>query len=407
MTRRALVLVVASTVFVQVPGGATGVAVWSDTPVRWGDALSQPAEWYGSAEARTMAHSVIAHQSPHGGWPKNTDLAVPPPADAPADARRFDTIDNGATTTPMRFLARVVHATGEARSRESFERGLRYLHAAQYPNGGWPQYYPLRAGYYSRITYNDDAMVNVLALLREVGGGEPPYAFVGRDLRERAHAAVDRGIDVILRTQIRRGDQLTAWCAQHDEVTLAPAWGRAYEPPSLSGSESVGIVRFLMGVERPSPDIVDAVESAVAWFEAVAISGLRYESFTDAEGHADRRVVEDVTASRLWARFYELGTHRPIFLGRDSAVRDHFGEIERERRTGYAYYGTWPASLLERDYPRWRDRLAAARRAAERPIRVRGAGGRATLWQSPPGSIILARTARGVRTLVFDRGIRS
>ena len=42
----------------------------------------------------------------------------------------------------------------------------------------------------------------------------------------------------------------TVWCAQHDETTLRPAGARTYEHASLSGYESVGIVRFLMGIER-------------------------------------------------------------------------------------------------------------------------------------------------------------
>lgn len=52
----------------------------------------------------------------------------------------------------------------------------------------------------------------------------------------------------------------------------------------------------------------------------------------------------------------ELGTNRPIFLGRDSVVRSTPSEIDRERRAGYAYYGTWPASLLDSDFPRWREK---------------------------------------------------
>ena len=50
----------------------------------------------------------------------------------------------------------------------AFRRGLDYLLKAQYPNGGWPQFYPLRNGYWSHITYNDDAMAGVLELLRDV-----------------------------------------------------------------------------------------------------------------------------------------------------------------------------------------------------------------------------------------------
>ena len=179
-----------------------------------------------------------------------------------------DTIDNGATTTPMRFLALMVQATRDTRYRAAFDRGVDYLLAAQYPNGGWPQYFPLRKGYYSHITYNDDAMVNVLTLLRNAAAGKPPYDFVDRSPPRRAAAAVARGIDCILRTQIKQNGKLTAWCAQHDETTLEPAWARNYEPPTLSGGESVGIVRFLMEIEQPTPEIVAAIDGAVAWFEA-------------------------------------------------------------------------------------------------------------------------------------------
>jgi PelA/Pel-15E family pectate lyase len=327
--------------------------------IGWGpEALRQPPEWYASAAARALADSVVRYQAPDGGWPKNTDLGTPPPspgarAGAGADVT-WSTIDNNGTTMPMQFLALVASATGEARYRASFLRGFDYLLAAQYPNGGWPQFFPLRQGYYAHITYNDNAMVNVLIVLRDAAAGKAPYVFVDETRRTKARAAVSRGIDIILKTQVRQNGKLTAWCAQHDEKTLAPAWARAYEPPSLSGSESVGIVRFLMEIEKPTPEIVAAIEGAVAWLRSVAIPGLRLETFTAADGRRDRRVVPDPSAGPLWARFYELGTNRPIFLGRDSVVRYAYSEIEYERRNGYAYYGTWPASLLEADVPRWR-----------------------------------------------------
>jgi len=329
--------------------------------VRWGaDVLRQELEWYASAAARALADSVIQYQSLDGGWPKNTDLGTPPlPARSGAGVSAdlsASTIDNNGTTMPMQFLALVAHATGEARYPASFLRGFDYLLAAEYPSGGWPQFFPLRAGYYSRITYNDNAMVNVLTVLRAAAAGTPPYSFVDEARRARARAAVARGLAIILRTQVRQGGKLTAWCAQHDEKTLAPAWARAYEPPSLSGSESVGIVRFLMEIERPTPEIVAAIDGAAAWLRSVAIPGLRLETFTGADGRRDRRVVPDPSAGLLWARFYELGTNRPIFLGRDSVVRYVLSEIEHERRNGYAYYGQWPASLLDRDFPRWREK---------------------------------------------------
>lgn len=201
-------------------------------------------------------------------------------------------------------------------------------------------------------------MVNVLTVLREVAAGRPPFPFVDPARRARAASAVARGIECILRTQVRQDGRLTAWCAQHDEATLAPAWARDFEPPTLSGSETVGIVRLLMGIERPAPEVVAAIEGAVQWLRAVAIQGVRVEEFTGADGRRDLRVAADPAATPLWARFYEIGTNRPVFTGRDRVIRYALGEIEHERRNGYRHYGTWPAALLAEDYPRWRAGVA-------------------------------------------------
>ena len=275
---------------------------------------------------------------------------------AEARARGGNTIDNDATTTPIRFLALMLQATRDKRYRAAFDRGIDYLLAAQYQNGGWPQYFPLRRGYYSHITYNDDAMINVLLVLRDTAAGKPPYDFVDAARRDRAAAAVARGIDCILRTQIKQGGKLTAWCAQHDEKTLEPAWARNFEPPTLSGGESVGIVRFLMEIEEPTPEIIASIEGAVAWFQAVTIHGMRLEEFTGPDGKRDKRVVKGAAARPIWARFYELGTNRPVFTGRDKVIRFALSEIEHERRNGYSYYVTSAQSLLEKEFPRWREK---------------------------------------------------
>lgn len=327
----------------------------------WGGAVLQNAQaWYGSAPALRLADSVLQYQSRQGGWPKNIDLATPPdrPQDwTSASDPRANTFDNQATTLPMQFLARVINATGKTTYRQAFERGLAYTLAAQYPNGGWPQYYPLRApkSYYDHVTFNDDAMVNVLTLLRDVAAGQPPYGFVDPPSRALAASAVQRGLALILRTQIRHQGRLTAWCAQVDELTLEPAWARKFEPPSISGNESVGIVRWLMSLPNPSAEVVAAVDGAVAWFNAVAIHGQRYERYLADDGQSDRRVVPDPGAAPMWARFHELGTQRPIFLGRDSVVRYTLAEIDRERRAGYAHYGQQAAPMLAA-YPAWRAR---------------------------------------------------
>ena len=337
----------------------------AQAPVAWTNILQQPTAWYGTSEARAVADHVIGHQRPSGGWPKNTDMTRPPdPAVLEASRTAPDsTIDNGATTTEMRVLALVFRATAEPRYRDAFLRGLDYLLAAQYPNGGWPQFFPLRSDYSRYVTFNDNAMVNVLTVLTDTARARPPFDLADAARRAKAAAAVATGIDIILRTQLLSGGQRTAWCAQYDDVTLAPRGARTYEHASLSGQETVGIVRFLMDVDgeanataRAAREV--AIESAVVWLRSVQIAGQRLVRRTDASlpSGYDVVVVADAAAPPLWARFYGIGTNRPIFSGRDGVVRDRLDQIEHERRIGYAWLGTWPQALLERDYPAWKTR---------------------------------------------------
>ena len=323
----------------------------------WGaNVLRQKPDWFASAAGRTAAENVLRYQSAEGGWPKNTDLLAPATAEALAEIQRggkANTIDNQATALPIRFLAAAAAATDDARYRAAVECGLDYLLASQYPNGGFPQFFPLRKGYYTHITFNDGAMVNALELLRDVAEARAPFGVIDSTRRTRAAAAVARGIDCILKTQIKQDGQPTVWCAQHDEQTLAPAWARKYEPPSLSGGESVGIVRFLMSVEKPSPVIVAAIEGAVVWFRAVPITGRRIKSVPQPGGKPDAVLVDDPAAPPLWARFYELATNRPLYMDRDSKPLYEFALVSYERRSGYRYHTTAPAELLDRDYPAW------------------------------------------------------
>ena len=333
--------------------------------VKWGEALKQKADWYASAEAARVADNLLLYQRDTGGWPKNVDMAAPLDEKKRADlARRKgetddSTIDNGATFTQLEYLARVHAAQKHERHRDAFLRGLDYLLAAQYENGGWPQYFPLRKGYYTRITYNDNAMVGVLELLRGVARKGPAYAFVDEARRARAEKAVERGVECILKSQVVVKGVRTAWGAQHDEVTLAPAAARKFEPVSLASKESAGITRFLMGVERPDARINEAVEAAVAWFRATQLSGVRWVERRDAAqpGGYERTAVADKEAPPIWARFYEIGTNRPVFEGRDGVVRYDVMEIEAERRNGYGWYTEEPLKILKKEYPAWQKRL--------------------------------------------------
>lgn len=332
----------------------------------WDACITMPAEWYGTSEALRIADNVLLYQRNTGGWYKNIDMAEPltdiqknillGQKKEPYDS----TIDNNATTTQIQYLARVYNATKQERFKEGFNKGVDYLLKAQYDNGGWPQYYPVNpagspsTAYWAHITFNDNAMYNVMTLLRAVAT-DPAYGFVDQARRDQAARAVQKGIALILKTQIIVDGKKTAWCAQYDEKTLAPAQARAYELPSISGQESVPVVRYLMSIDKPSPEIVDAIQSAVKWFESARITGVQVVDKRDPAlpGGMDRIVVQNPNAPPIWARFYDIETNKPFFVGRDSVKKETLAEIEQERRTGYAYYTTAPAYLLANEYPAW------------------------------------------------------
>jgi PelA/Pel-15E family pectate lyase len=136
---------------------------------------------------------------------------------------------------------------------------------------------------------------------------------------------------------------------------MEPADARKFELVSISGNESVGVVKLLMRVQHPSPEIINAVKSAVEWFQKVRIIGYKVIDVAapNEKSGKDRLFIQDSTAGAIWARFYDIDNNEPFFCGRDSKKKKTLAEIENERRTGYAWYGTWPAKLLETEYPAW------------------------------------------------------
>lgn len=321
-----------------------------------------PAGWFSSPEARRLVDAVISFQIPSGGWSKHVAFEKGPRqpgmhwSSQSGDKESWHyvgTFDNRSTTDQLRLLAGVLGATRREDVRASFLKGLDYIFDAQFPNGGWPQVYPLEGGYHDHVTFNDDAMVHVLELLQDIAHRTPDFSFVDEARRKRAATAFGAGVRCILNAQMVQNGRKTVWCAQHEPLTLAPAPARFIEPASLSGGESVGIVKFLMSIPLPPPGISSAIEDAIAWFERSKITGLRV---TKRDG---RTFYENDPASAelYWARFYEPLTNRPIFPGgQDGCIYDSFEAMARANRVGYDFYITKPAGLLGKDVPKWRAR---------------------------------------------------
>lgn len=323
-------------------------------------------QWFAQPEAVRLAEAAISFQTPSGGWSKAVDYAPGPrtpgmhwTSQAGDPWHYCGTFDNRTTTEQLKLLAGVFTATRRDDVRAALERGLEYVFEAQYPNGGWPQNYPVESGYHEAITLNDDAMVHVLEILLAVAEQKAPFAFANEALRARARVAFDKGLACLAAMQVRIGGELTVWCAQHDPLTLQPVHARLKEPPSLSGAESAEVVRFLMRKAPLSPQNEATIVAALAWFEKNRLTGLRQTK--TPEGRSD--YVEDAASKEVyWARFYDLQTGRAIFPGAQDGINyPTFREMAAKNKVAYAFLTTKPEALLTTERARWEKRLTKGR----------------------------------------------
>jgi PelA/Pel-15E family pectate lyase len=320
---------------------------------------------YRATEITAIADNILLYQKTNGGWPKNYDMQAvlsPDQKDSllKAKSELHTGFDNGSTYAQVAYLAKAYTATNKEVYKVGAKSGLDYILAAQYANGGWPQYYPLENNYSRYITFNDDAYIGIMQVLKDIVDDKPEYRFVNNIQRQKLVTAFNKGIDCILNTQINDAGKPTGWCQQYNEITLEPAWARKFEPPSICNNESAGIVLFLMHIQDPSPAIQKAIHDAVAWFNESKILNTKVMTVDAPEmltaftvSKHDKIVVNSPGAPPIWTRYYELKTHRPVFCNRDSKLVYSLAEVERERRDGYGWYTYEPQKVLER-YAAWK-----------------------------------------------------
>ncbi len=292
-----------------------------------------PGGSFSSQETKQLVAAILSYQLPCGGWSKDIGYDRGPRAPGmhwstqETSWHYAATFDNSATTSELRLLALA------GAEPAAITRAVDLLLEAQFPNGGWPQCYPLEGGYHDFVTLNDSAMLHVLETLQLVADAAQGFSVVDDPRRERARAAVERGNACLLRLQIHK----TVWCAQYDTLTLQPAHARLYEPSSLSGGESTDIVRYLMRLPRTA-ERTAAIESALAWFAGA-------KKYPPAkEGGPEQ-----------WARFYDLQTQQPIFTGkRDGRPHTTFEEMAASNPVGYNFLVHTPADLLGKWAEQWR-----------------------------------------------------
>lgn len=314
--------------------------------------LNMDDAWYKTADALKVADNIISFQTPAGGWGKNqardkearlngqsfiitdANLNDTPENIIPKILHFMGTFDNDATITELRFLAKIINNNKEnAKYIESFHKGLNYTLKAQYPNGGFPQVYPLEGGYHDSITYNDNAMIAIIEFMTEIVKSKD-YGFIDASEKQKINIAINKSLECILKSQVIINGKKTIWGQQYDVISLSPTSARNYEPISLSSSESGGILMYLMKIPNPDARIKSAIKDGIAWLRANAIINKSYERVGD-EG---KRLIDKPNAPLLWSRYYSIETQAPIFGDRNKEIFDDINDVSKERRNGYSWF---------------------------------------------------------------------
>jgi len=291
--------------------------------------------------ARAVAYALVKGQLCSGGWDyviefdpakrQRLPYRVEGKCDGKESAGRAQdstptTLDDNVTQAAVRVLMRVDLALDfkDQPIHDATRFALEQLSKAQYPNGAWPQRYrefpdpakfPARQASYpatwSRIwpganyqqfyTFNDNTVSDAIDLFLEAARvyNEPRY-----------RAVAEKGGGFILLAQMP--EPQPAWAQQYD-FEMHPAWARVFEPPSVTGGESQGIMKTLLVLYRETGDkkYLAAVVRALAYLRRSVLPPM--EHLSEARARIPR-------GAPVLARFYELKTNRPLYITKGTRI---------------------------------------------------------------------------------------
>ena len=330
-----------------------GMNAQSYKDLKWGEICSgkMGTEWYGSAEAISVADTLVSVQKTNGGWMKNdqfhklstSELTARQKLSGDNGRNIHSCFDNYATTQEMRFLAKVYQQTHQQRFLDAFKRALDLIfESGNSLNGGWAQYWPLSSdkfSYQNYITFNDDLMLNMMRILQDISEQKGDFAGLVDDAtREKCKAQWDKAIECVINCQIDDNGVKAAWCAQHDAADFLPTEGRPHEMPSVSGYESANLLYYLMSINKPSEEIQQSITAAVEWLKSHKYKeNATVEDYTNAKGEADRHIVEK-QGTNLWGRFIQIGgeSGKKIYQKFYDKLKAR-GKSRAHHLTGYSY----------------------------------------------------------------------
>jgi len=342
--------------------------------------------------ARAAALALVRGQLCSGGWDyliefdpaKRSEYQYRSDNNCAESRRGVTNLDDNVTQAAVRVLMRGDRALDfkDASIHEAALFALDRLIAAQYPIGAWPQRFrqppdPARfpvlrasypaswerkwpgADYQNHYTFNDNSIADAIDMMLEA-------ARIYKDPRYLQSA--EKGGQFILLAQMP--EPQPAWAQQYD-VRMQPAWARVFEPPSVTGGESQGIMRILMTLYRETGDrkYLAPIPKALDYLKRSIVP------------RGGQEIFRRIEPGPVLARFYELQTNKPLYAtkgtrliaaGLGSRLVDGY-EISYSPDSVITHYnvlvsGAWLPGL-EEDYRR----LAAQDPSAiRRPDRLHG-----------------------------------
>jgi len=345
------------------------------------------------AWAERVADALVSGQHPLGGWHYFIDFDPPGIAayyrDTASKCWGWEeyyhyygncTFDDDVHTSATRFLMDLSLATLDPKLRPALDKALDFVLASQFPNGAWPQRFPLHEDYTAFYTFNDGVTPGNVALLLHVAEklGRPDYERAAR-----------RGMNFVIQSQLPPPQ--AGWALQYDHE-MRPAKARNYEPAAVSSAQTVDCIKLLQEYYRLTGDrkFLRGIPDALRWLEASDIS-------------RDPAVVRDGRGF-THASFYEVGTNKPLYAHRraslaelDSRDPDHGYWVDYEFGNFTEHYGEATRidlAALKKEYART-EALTSEQALVE---------GRAAATAGPPPARVTPVEAREIMAALDTRG---
>ena len=303
----------------EVPARNSQIWVQSGTPLvgmTMLDAYDATGDKFYLDVAQKAADALVLGQTKSGGWHYMIDFEPIGVQDYyknhaskfkwGMEEQRFykgnATLDDGNTQNATRFLLRFYITSKNEKYKQPLLKALIFIVTAQYPNGAFPQRFPLHFNYIhddfpdytSYYTLNDGATVTAIQVLVD--------AF--DNLHDRKYLdSAKRAVDFLIAVQ--GPEDQAAWAEQYHPDTMQPVKARTHEPAGFVIRESEQVLETLEMFYKMTGDrrYLRPIPLCLQWF--------------------DRLNKEAIKFHRTPARYYELGSNLPIYVIRTNETYEH------------------------------------------------------------------------------------